>query len=116
MTLGRLRRRQDHGRRPVVDSRGVAGGDRAAVANDGFELAESFERGVRPRVLVLLDRDGPALARDLDRDDLFGEIARRHRLAGALLRAQRKSVLGGARDLVFLGHVLAGLRHGIDAV
>ena len=38
------------------------------------------------------------------------------RLAGALLRAQRKGVLVGARHLVFLGDVLAGLRHRIDAV
>jgi len=67
-------------------------------------------------VLVLLDGHRPALARDLDRDDLFGEISRRHRLAGALLRAQRERVLVRARDLVFLGHVLAGLRHGVDAV
>src|SRR5204862_1878857 len=35
---------------------------------------------------------------------------------GALLRAQREGVLVGARDLVVLGHVLAGLRHGVDAV
>src|SRR5262249_59396195 len=93
----------------VVDSRGVAGGDRAAVAHDRLELAEPFERRLRPRVLVLLDRDGAALARHLDWNDLFGEIARRHRLAGALLRAQRERVLVRARDLVFLGPVRASL-------
>ena len=43
-------------------------------------------------------------------DDLLGEIARCHRLARALLRAQREGILVGARDLIFLGDVLAGLR------
>ena len=60
---------------------------------------------------------GPALPPGTSTgDDLLGEIARRHRLAGALLRAQREGVLVGARDLVLLGHVLAGLRHRVDAV
>ena len=68
-------------------------------------------------MLVLLDLDRPALAAgNFDRDDLLGEIARRHRLARALLRAHRKSILVGARDLIFLGDVLAGLGHGVDAV
>ena len=37
-------------------------------------------------------------------------------LGGALLRAQRKRVLILARHLEFLGDVLAGLGHGVDAV
>jgi hypothetical protein len=36
--------------------------------------------------------------------------------ARALLRADRHRVLVGARHLEFLGDVLAGLRHRIDAV
>ncbi len=67
-------------------------------------------------MFVLVHRHGSAFAGDLDRDDLFGEIARRCRLGRALLRAQREGVLVGARDLILLGHVLAGLRHGVDAV
>ena len=49
-------------------------------------------------------------------DDLLGEIAGGDGLGGALLRAQRKGVLIGAGDLEFLGDVLGGLGHGVDAV
>src|SRR5262249_61293435 len=68
-------------------------------------------------MLVLVDLDRPGLAsRHLNRDDFLGEIARRDGLAGTLLRSQRKGILVGARDLEFLGDVLASLRHGIDAI
>src|ERR1043166_4732412 len=68
-------------------------------------------------MLVLVDYDWSGLAaRRLDRDDLLGEISARDRLAGALLGAPREGVLIGAGDLKLLGHVLAGLRHGVDAV
>jgi hypothetical protein len=68
-------------------------------------------------MLVLVDghRAGFA-ARRRNRNDLFGEIAGRRGFAGALLRAEREGVLIRARDLEFLGDVLAGFRHRIDAV
>ena len=116
MTPGRRFRRKDDGGRAVINSGGVAGGDRAALAHNGLELAEPFERRIRARVFVLRNGHRTTLGRDLDRDDLVGEIARRQRLGGALLRAQREAVLISARDLVFLGHVLSGLGHGVDAV
>ena len=68
-------------------------------------------------MLVLVDDDGPSLAaRHRHRRDFLGEIAGRDRSACALLRADRHRILVGARHLEFLGDVLAGLRHRIDAV
>src|SRR6202051_4767474 len=68
-------------------------------------------------MFVLVDVDGSGLAAGYRyRRNLLGEIARRDRLPGTLLRADRKRVLIGARDLEFLGDVLAGLGHGVDAV
>src|SRR5512141_547839 len=68
-------------------------------------------------MLVLVDFHRLALATsNLDRNDFPGEIARSNGLAGALLRPDGESVLVGTADLEFLGDVLAGLRHGIDAV
>src|SRR5580704_6845466 len=101
----------------VVDAGRIAGGDGAGIAHDGFELLQVFQRRVRPRMLVFIDDDGPRLAAwRLDRDDLLGEIAGGDGVGGALLRTQRKCILVLARDLEFLGDVLAGLGHGIDAV
>src|SRR5262249_55439183 len=60
---------------------------------------------------------GPALPPGpLHRHDLLGEIAARHRLGGALLRAQRQRILILASHLVVGGDVLAGLAHGVDAI
>ena len=117
VTLHRRLGGDDHRGGAVVDPRGVAGRDRAGTAERRLELGQAFKRGLGPRMLVLVDHDRPALAAGrLDRDDLLGEIAGRDRCSGAPLRAQREGVLVGARHLEFLGDVLAGLRHGIDAV
>ncbi|GCC48215.1 hypothetical protein chiPu_0032260, partial [Chiloscyllium punctatum] len=104
--------REDHRGGAVVDARCVARGHRARIAHDRLQLGETFERGLGARMLVLVDGDRTGLAAGhLDRDDLLGEIARRDRRAGALLRADRHRILIGARDLEFLGDVLAGFRH-----
>ena len=101
----------------VVDAGCIAGRDGAGIAHDRFELLQIVERSVGPRMLVLVDGDRPRFAAwRRDRHDLFGEIAGGDSLAGALLRAQREGVLIGARDLEFLGDVLAGLGHRVDAV
>ena len=68
-------------------------------------------------MLIGVDLDGLALAAgNFDRDDFLGEVTGGDRLAGALLRADGKGVLIGARYLEIRRHVLAGLRHGVDAV
>ncbi|MNI02213.1 hypothetical protein D3C73_550790 [compost metagenome] len=68
-------------------------------------------------MLVRIDhRDRALAAGDLDRDDLLGEIARSLGGGGALLAADGEGVLIGAADAVVVGDVLAGFRHGIDAV
>lgn len=68
-------------------------------------------------MLVLVDGDRAGLAAgNGDRGDFFGEIAGRNRGARALLRADREGVLIRARDLEFLGDVLAGLGHRVDAI
>ena len=108
---------EDHRRGAVVDAGGVAGGDGAGVADDRLELGEIVERRIGARMLVLVDHDRAGLAaRRFDRDDLLGEIAGGGGARGALLRAQRERILVLARHLIFLGDVLAGLGHRIDAV
>src|SRR5262245_66259358 len=68
-------------------------------------------------MLVLVDFYRTCLSTwHLHCDDFFGKIARGNRLSGTLLRAQRKRILVGACDLKFFRNVLAGFRHGIDAV
>ncbi len=68
-------------------------------------------------MLVLVDADRAGLAAGhRHRRDLLGEITRGDGRTGALLRADRERILIGARNLEFLGDVLAGLRHRVDAV
>src|SRR5215472_7990174 len=70
-----LARGDDHRHRAVVDARGVAGGG-DAIGKQRPQLGEGFHIGLRPRVLVLADRDrAGASTRHLDRDDLAGEEA-----------------------------------------
>ena len=54
--LHRRFRGDDHGGGAVVDAGGVAGGHRAVVAERRLQLGELLERGVRPRMLVLVDQ------------------------------------------------------------
>ena len=68
-------------------------------------------------MLVLLDDDRLALSpRDRHRRYLLRQPSVRLRLRRLLLRAEREGILVLAADVVVLGDVLAGLRHGIDAV
>src|SRR4029077_5942046 len=75
------------------------------------------QRGFRARMLIARDADRPALAlRDLNRPQFIGEEITSVGGGGALLAAQRKTILVGAPDVELCGHVLAGLRHGVDSV
>ena len=71
-------------------------------AHDRTQLAEHFERAVRPRVLVGVDDDVALAARHGHRHDLVGEPARLLRRDRPLVGAQRELVLLLARDAVFL--------------
>ncbi|MFK4520055.1 hypothetical protein ABIF20_007420 [Bradyrhizobium japonicum] len=113
---GSFRGQDDRGR-AVIDAGGVAGGHGAGIAHDRLQFCQTFERRLRAWMLVLVDRNRAGLAAgNGDRRDFLGEITRRDRRARALLRADGEGVLVGARDLEFLGDVLAGLRHGVDAI
>ena len=82
-----------------------------------FSLASASSVVSGRRCSSLLDRDRPGFAARHDhRLDLLVEETRRLGLGGALLRAERKSVLVLAADLIVLGDVLGGVRHRIDAV
>ena len=82
-----------------------------------LELGQRLERGVGARMLVRVDPTGLPLPSGTSTGAISS--AKRPvclRRGGALLRAQREGILVRARDLEFLGDVLAGLRHRIDAV
>ena len=92
-------RGDDQRRGAVVDARGIAGGDRAVLADDRLQLGERLEAG-HARMLVLVDDHRIALAlRDFDRDDLGGEPAVGLRGGGFVLAAQGERVLVLAADL-----------------
>ncbi len=100
----------------IVDAGGVAGRDRAAGAKRRAELRERLEARLA-RVLVAVDDDRRAfLRRQRHGNDFRREPAARLGGERALLAAQGKGVLVGARDRELGGDVLAGLRHRVDAV
>ena len=71
---------------PVVDPRGVPGGDaprlardRALVAEDRRQLGEPFRGRFRPRPFILAEDEGLLSLPDLDGEDLVVQAARLHR-------------------------------------
>ncbi len=117
MALHRRLRGQDQRRRAVVEPGRIAGGDRAVWREQGLQRGQDLRRCVGPGVLVALERGGLALGVGrLDGHDLLGEEARSLRGRRAGLAPGGEGVLVGAGDLVVAGHVLARLRHGLDAV
>ena len=88
----RLGAEQEH-RGAVVQRRGVAGGDRAALDEGGLQLAELLQGGVGADPLVALELDAG------DGDDL-GEAALVPGGVGEGVAAEGEFVLGLARDLV----------------
>ncbi|MCY1291636.1 hypothetical protein D9M70_408330 [compost metagenome] len=116
VALGRFGAGQQQGAGAVVDARGVAGGDAAALAEGRAQLGQLLQGGVAARVLVLLDEFRRALALgNLHRDDFPGQAAIGLGGGGALLAAQGEGILVFAGDAELLGDVLGGLRHGVDA-
>ena len=117
MPLCRLGRSDDQRLRPVVDAGRVARGHRPARPHDRLQFGEPFRGRVMPGMFVLSDRDRPGLAtRHLDCDHPRRQRATHLCRLRPRLRAKGEGVLVGAAHLEFLGDVLAGLRHRIDAV
>src|SRR5436190_1294783 len=103
---------QEHGGGAVGDLRRVACRDDAVLLEDGLELAERLEIGVRPDALV----GHVGVAVDLHRDHLALEAALFGRLVGELVRAHGELVELGARDLPLLGDHLGAEALADDVV
>ena len=83
----------------VGDLRRVAGGDRAFLVERGTQAAEALGGRAGANALVGVDDDRVALAlRDLDVDDLVGELAVLDGGGGALVRVGGERVLRFAAD------------------
>src|SRR3954468_7679942 len=103
---------QEHGGGAVGDLRRIACRDDAILLEDGLELAERLEVGVRPDALV----GDVGVAVDLHRDHLALEAALFGRLVGELVRAHGELVELGARDLPLLGDHLGAEALADDVV
>ncbi len=116
--LRHARAGDDQGRRAVVHAGCVAGGHGAVLLERGFELAQDFDGRVLARAFVLLEQDHLALllAGNFDGNDLVLEAALLDRRDGLAMRVDGVLVLLLARDLVFVGDVLAGVAHVIVVV
>jgi hypothetical protein len=107
----RLRGDDDRGR-PVVQRRGVARGDRPALAEHRAQPPERLHRRVGPGALVASERPGLlAAGRHLDGQDLRSEAPVLPGGDGALVGAQRERVLLLTGDVVLLDEVLRRLPH-----
>ena len=80
----------------------------------GLSDGELLHRRARPRAVVLGDDRAVG---QRDRDDLLVEVPALLRVDRAVLRDDRPLVLGLARDVAALGHVLGGQAHrDVDVV
>ena len=109
-------RGDDQRTRAVVDPGCVARSDGAVWAHQWRELRQPLERRAGTRMFIGTHRHNSLLLCDLDRHDLFGETPGLLGGGGALLAAERKSVLIQARYRVFGRDVFGRLGHRIDAV
>ncbi|MNZ82899.1 hypothetical protein D3C78_1016110 [compost metagenome] len=109
-------RGQDQCRGTVVDPRGIACGDGLVRAIDRLQAGQGFQGGIGAWMLVVLDNGFAFFVGDAHRHDLFSEETCGLGGCGTLLATQGEGVLIGTRDLVIVGDVVGGLRHGIDAV
>ncbi len=102
---------------PVVDARCVTRRDRAVRPYDGSQFLEPRQRRSGARMLVARDPQFFASTlQDGDRHDLFAEAACFYRRLRPLLASEGKGILIEAADTKIRGHILGGLRHGIDAI
>ena len=112
MALYCFRRSNQHCRGAVIDARGIAGRDRAAVAKRGRQLRQFLQRRIGARMFVAIEALRLALLRgQLDRNDFLCQPAGILRRLGPHLRTPGKGILILARNLEGLGDVLRRLRH-----
>lgn len=102
---------QHHRRRAVIEARGVAGGDGAALLERGAHARQLLERGVAADMLVDLEQLGAFAALDFNRHYLTGEAAFGDGASRTLLADQRQSVLVFAADAQPLCDVLGSDAH-----
>src|ERR1019366_1479858 len=103
----------DQGDRTVVDAGSVTRSHGAVGLHHGLQFGERLDGRVWTRMLISVKLLGIALLlRDHHRYDLRAKETSRMRLRPALLRAIRESVLIGAIDVKFLGHIFGGFGHG----
>src|SRR5664280_653553 len=101
----------------VVDAARVACGTGSAVAEGRLQARQRLSGRVRPRILVRVHDDRPALALwNRYRHELVAVVARGNCRGRVSLADQSKGVLLLAADAHALGHVLAGRAHRVGAV
>ena len=118
MGLGELERRDDDGRRPIVEPGCVSRGHdqlfdviRGVRPKGGPQLPERLQRRIAPGALVGVD-DGRAPTRlDQHRDDFLLELTSVHGLDGEAVGAQRELVGLGPRNPRLRGRVLGVASH-----
>ena len=116
---GTRRARNDHRGRAIVDSRSIAGRDRAVLLERGLEGAQDFDGGVFARTFVFFEDHGRRallLCGQFDGHDLRLEAALFHGRERFPVRVHSELVLLLARDAVLLRNVLAGDPHVIVVV
>ena len=87
---------------PSLMPEAFAGRDRAVFGEGGTQLRERFDRRPVARELVRVENNGIAFAaRNRNRNNLFGELARFLRRFGFVLRFASESVLRRALDAFF---------------
>ena len=102
----------DERRRSVVDARGVAGGNRAATLEGGFQLAERVDGRVGTNWLVAIHRHGRTLfLREHDWQNLVLEGSCVGGARRSLMAARGILVLCSAVDVILVGNDLARVPH-----
>ena len=113
-TFGRLGGGHDDQRAgAIVDAAGVAGGDRAVLAECRAQLAHGVHGAVVADIFVLIDHHIALAALDGDGRDFTGEFAGFLRGAGLVLAGDGEFVLFFAGDLVGAGDVFRRGAHVI---
>lgn len=102
---------KDDSRSTVVQSRGVGGGDGAALVENGAESRDLFEFDVLV-LFVFADDNVTLLVRDGDGCDLVGEGVGLPGVGGALVGFDSIGILHFTGERLCLGRVFSAVAHG----